>query len=134
MMRSSRLGFVMLAIVAVLVLGCETPRVQRFGMVIGLKPDTIEQYKELHADANLGVRDLLRKYNIRNLSIFLQEIEGKSYEFAYYEYTGKDYEGDLKKLSAEPRNKEWHKVCDALQIPLAGEKSWSMMEEIFFNE
>ena len=134
MMRSSRLGFVMLAIAAVLVVGCGTPQVQRFGMVIGLKPDTIEQYKELHADANPGVRDLLRKYNIRNFAIYFQEIEGKAYEFAYYEYTGKDYEGDLNRLSAEPRNKEWIKVCSALQIPLAGQKSWSMMEEIFFNE
>ena len=28
----------------------------------------------------------------------------------------------------------WIKVCSALQIPLAGQKSWSMMEAIYFNE
>jgi L-rhamnose mutarotase len=102
-------------------------------MVIGIKPEKIESYKELHAADNPGVRDLLRKYNMHNFSIFLTDIDGKWYEFGYYEYTGDDYEGDMKKLAQEPRNIEWLKVCDPMQIPLKGEESWKMMEQVYYN-
>jgi L-rhamnose mutarotase len=103
-------------------------------MVIGIRPDKIGQYKALHADTNPGVRDLLNKYHMHNFSIYLHKIEGKYYEFGYYEYTGDDYEGDMAKLDAEPRTKEWLAVCDPLQIPLKGYKSWAVMEEVYHND
>ncbi len=112
----------------------EKKQVKRIGMVVGINPDKIEEYKKLHADSNPGVRDLLNKYHMHNFSIFLQEIEGKYYEFGYYEYTGDDYEGDMAKLDAEPRNKEWLKICDPMQIPLAGSKGWTQMKQVYFNE
>ena len=110
------------------------PEVKRFGMVIGIRPEKIKEYKRLHADDNPGVRDLLTKYNMHNFSIFLHEIDGNWYEFGYYEYTGSDYEGDMARLAEEPRNKEWLEKCDPMQIPLPGEKSWSMMETVYYNE
>ena len=108
--------------------------IKRVGMVVGIRPDKIEEYKRLHADSNQGVRDLLRKYHMRNFSIFLQQIEGNWYEFGYYEYDGGDFEGDMAKLAAEPRNIEWLKFCDPLQLPLPGAKGWTEMERIYFNE
>ncbi len=107
---------------------------KRVGMVVGIKPDMIEKYKELHAEGNPGVRDLLNKYHMHNFSIFLQEIDGKWYEFGYYEYTGDDFEGDMAKLAAEPRNIEWLKVCDPMQIPLPGSEGWTEMERVYFNQ
>ena len=56
---------------------CGGKSIQRFGMVVGIDPDVIDEYKELHADSNPGVRDLLTKYNMQNFSIYLHEIEGK---------------------------------------------------------
>ena len=114
--------------------GCSTQSTKRVGMVIQLQPKKLEEYKRLHADSNPGVRDLLVKYHLRNFSIFLQKIEGKWYEFGYYEYTGKDFEADMAKLDAEPRNKEWLKVCDPMQMPLAGSKGWTQMEQVYFNK
>jgi L-rhamnose mutarotase len=108
--------------------------VLRFGMVIGLKPDVIDEYKRLHADDNEGVRDLLSKYNMQNFNIFLHEIDGKWYEFGYYEYVGDDYDGDMAKLDAEPRNKAWLEVCDPMQLPLPGQKGWAMMDRVYFNK
>ena len=108
--------------------------IKRVGMVVGINPDVIEEYKRLHADNYAGVRDLLTKYHMHNFSIFLQEIDGKWYEFGYYEYTGDDFEGDMAKLDKEPRNSEWLKVCDPMQIPLPGEKGWTVMERVYFNE
>ena len=108
--------------------------IKRVGMVIGLKSEKIKEYKKLHANGNLGVRDLLDKYNIHNFSIFIRKIDNKWYEFAYYEYTGNDYKGDIQKLSHEKRNIEWLKQTDSMQIPLPGEKGWSIMEEVYFNK
>ena len=59
---------------------------------------------------------------------------GAYYEFAYYEYVGTDYEADMASMSAEPRNIEWLKICDAMQVPLPGHRSWVQMEQVYFNE
>jgi L-rhamnose mutarotase len=40
----------------------------------------------------------------------------------------------MAKLDAEERNIEWLKICDPMQIPLKGHKSWAMMEEVFHND
>jgi L-rhamnose mutarotase len=107
---------------------------KRFGMVIGMRPDRISAYEALHAASNGGVRDLLNKYNMHNFSIYLKEIEdGRYYLFGYYEYTGTDFAGDMARLAAEPRNQEWLSSTDPMQIPLAGESSWSVMREVYYN-
>ena len=104
-------------------------------MVIKLKPEVLTEYKRLHADSYSGVRDLLTKYNMRNFNIFLHQLDdGNWYEFGYYEYVGDDYEADMAALDKEPRNIEWLKVCDPMQIPLKGETSWAIMERVYFNE
>jgi L-rhamnose mutarotase len=103
-------------------------------MVIGVKPDKLSAYEALHAASNAGVRDLLEKYHMHNFSIYLHKLDdGKYYLFGYYEYTGTDYTGDMAKLSAEPRNQQWLSVTDAMQAPLAGEKSWAPMKEVYHN-
>ena len=135
MAGAKKFGMVVLWVVIISsLMGCAQPKVKRVGMVIGIRPEIIEEYKALHADSNPGVRDLLDKYHMHSFSIFLHEIDGKYYEFGYYEYTGDDYEGDMAKLAAEPRNKEWLSVCDPMQIPLKGYKSWAQMEEVYHND
>ena len=125
---------VSLIVMVTVMAGCQQAKVKRVGMVIGIKPEKIAEYKELHADSNPGVRDLLNKYHMHNFSIYLQEIDGKYYEFGYYEYTGKDFEADMAKLAAEPRNKEWLAICDPMQIPLEGHDSWAEMELVYRND
>ena len=108
---------------------------KRIGMVIGIKPDQIEAYKKVHAASNPGVRDLLQKANMSNFSIFIRKLDdGRYYLFNYYEYVGSDFEGDMAKLAAEPRNNEWLLVTDAMQIPLEGQKTWALMEEVYHND
>jgi len=112
----------------------EPREVKRVGVVIGLRPEMIDEYKRLHADKNAGVRDLLNKYHLHNYSIYLHKMpDGKWYEFGYYEYTGNDFDGDMAKMNAEPRIVEWLKQCDAMQIPLPGSDSWTEMERVYFN-
>jgi L-rhamnose mutarotase len=105
---------------------------RRFGRVIGLREDQAEAYRALHAGP--GVRDLLTAYNLRNFNIFIHRLpDGKIYEFAYVEYVGDDYEADMKRLAREPRNLEWLKLCDPMQLPLPGEHGWAEMEQVYLN-
>lgn len=107
--------------------------VKRVGMVIGLRPEKIEEYRQLHDGP--GVRDLLCQANLRDFSIFLCQIEdGRYYEFATYDYVGDDFDADMAWLAAQPHNQDWLAVCDPMQLPLNGQSSWSQMEEIFYNE
>jgi L-rhamnose mutarotase len=107
--------------------------VQRFGMVIGLRPDCQARYRELHAGP--GVRHILRAANIQNFSIYLQVMpDGKLYEFGYYEYVGAAYATDMANLAANPTYREWLAQCDPMQIPLPGHTSWAMMESVYFQE
>ena len=107
---------------------------RRVGMVVKIDSTRLEEYLALHADSNPGVRDLLVKYHLRNFSIFLAKLDdGNYYEFGYYEYTGENYDADMAALDAEPRNKEWLKICDPMQIPFKGETSWKKMKKVYFN-
>jgi L-rhamnose mutarotase len=110
----------------------DEPRVQRIGMVIGLRDEDEAAYRRLHADDEPGVRDLLTKHGIRHFSIYLHRLpDGRLYEFAHFEYVGDDLEADLAALDAEPRNVAWLARCDPMQVPLPGEASWARMEPIY---
>ena len=109
--------------------------VKRIGMVIGIKPDQIHEYKRLHADNYAGVRDLLTQANMHNFSIFMHQLDdGNTYLFGYYEYTGDDFEADMRWLAGQPRNKEWLAVTDAMQQPLQGNDGWATMKQVYYND
>jgi len=107
---------------------------KRIGMVIGIRTDWMAAYEQLHAASNPGVRDLLNKYHMHNFSIFVHELDdGRLYLFGYYEYNGDDYEGDMERLAAEPRNADWLAVTAPMQLPVRDAKAWSMMREVYHN-
>jgi L-rhamnose mutarotase len=113
-------------------------RVQRYGMIIGVKPEMIEQYKSLHAKPWPGVVTKIRDCNIRNYSIYLKEVEhGKYYLFSYFEYVGGDFEADMAKMAEDPTTQEWWKQTDPCQkpVPIRGDKEfWASMEEVFHTD
>ena len=60
-------GALAILVVASFLMGAATQKpkpIKRVGMVVGIKPEKIEEYKRLHADSNAGVRDLLNKYHM----------------------------------------------------------------------
>jgi len=113
----------------------DTVKVQRFGMVTGLKPEEMAYYKKLHAAVWPGVLKKIKNCNIRNYSIYIQKIDGKYFLFSYFEYTGTDFNGDMAKMAADSTTQRWWKETDPTQIPLpeaaAQKKSWQNMEEVF---
>ena len=107
---------------------------QRIGMVIGVKPEKIEDYKRLHAAVWPEVLARISACNIRNYSIFLKEPENLL--FSFFEYHGTDYAGDMAKMAADPKTQEWWAVCMPCQAPLDTRKEgewWAGMEEVFFH-
>ena len=109
--------------------------VKRFGWVTGIKPEKIDYYKKLHVNPWPGVVAMIQECNIRNFSIFLKEIGGKRYLFAYLEYTGEDFDSDMAKMAADPETQRWWKETDPCQLPLpdaaAEGKIWADTEEVF---
>ncbi|MBK3746107.1 L-rhamnose mutarotase [Paraburkholderia aspalathi] len=108
---------------------------QRMGMMIGLEAEKIAEYKALHAAAWPEILALISQCNITNYSIFLKEPENLL--FSYWEYTGEDFESDMAKMAADPKNQEWWSYCIPCQKPLATRKDgewWAMMEEVFHHD
>lgn len=108
---------------------------QRMGMVIGVKPEKIAEYKRLHANAWPEILARLSERNIRNYTIFLREPENLL--FGYWEYHGEDFAADAAKMAADPRNKDWWALTGPCQQPLesrAGGEWWAMMEEVFHHD
>lgn len=105
---------------------------QRMGMVIGLEPEAVEEYKRLHADVWPAVLRMISECNIRNYSIYLKEPENLL--FGYWEYHGTDFEADAAKMAADPETQRWWSVCKPCQKPLDTRKEgewWAMMDEVF---
>jgi len=109
--------------------------VRRYGMVLGVREDKIEEYKKLHAAVWPGVLAKIEECNIRNYSIYLRKLpDGKHYLFSYFEYTGKDFDADMAKMAADPTTQKWWDVCEPCQVPFQDRKEgewWTGMEEVF---
>lgn len=113
----------------------ETPKIVRYGMITGLKSGKLAHYKALHAAVWPEVLKKITECNIRNYSIYVKEIDDKPYLFSYFEYTGNDFAGDMKKMAADTATQRWWKKTAPTQIPLpdaaAKGETWSIMEEVF---
>jgi L-rhamnose mutarotase len=105
----------------------------RYGQVIGLKPDAVARYEELHAAVWPEVLATIEACNIRNYSIFRRDLT----LFAYFEYHGVDFAADMTRMAADPKTQEWWSVCMPLQEPLpdrAEGEWWASMREVFHTD
>lgn len=107
----------------------------RYGSVIGVKEEKLDEYKRLHADVWPGVLRMIDECNIRNYSIYLGQLDdGNYYLFSYFEYTGDDFDADMKKMADDPTTQKWWSVCEPCQIPQKNRKEgewWMTMQEVF---
>jgi len=106
---------------------------KRYGSVIGVRPEKLEEYKRLHAAVWPGVLDMIRACNIRNYSIYFKD----GLLFSYFEYVGDDFEADMARMAADSLTQEWWAVCKPCQDPLPTRGDgewWASMEEVFHCE
>ncbi|AUH65800.1 L-rhamnose mutarotase [Paracoccus zhejiangensis] len=108
---------------------------QRMGMMIGLKPGKVAEYKALHAAAWPAVLARISASNIRNYTIFLREPE--NILFGTWEYHGTDFAADMAAIAADPVTQDWWRLTDPCQEPLASRTDgewWAMMDEVFHHD
>ena len=106
---------------------------KRCGSVIGLRPEQMAEYKRLHAAVWPDILAQIQRSNIRNYSIYHKD----GFLFAYFEYVGRDFDGDMAKMAADPLTQEWWAVMKPMQQPLdtrAEGEWWANMDEVFHHD
>ena len=106
---------------------------QRFGQIIGLKPDQIENYERLHAAVWPEVLATIHACNIRNYSIFRYHTT----LFAYFEYVGDDFAADMARMAADPKTREWWTCTEPMQEPVPDRPPatwWATLREVFHTD
>jgi len=106
---------------------------QRFGQIIGLKPDQIENYERLHAAVWPEVLATIHACNIRNYSIFRYH----NTLFAYFEYVGDDFKADMVRMAADPKTREWWTYTEPMQEPVPDREPgtwWAPLREVFHTD
>ncbi len=103
---------------------------KRHGQLIKVKPGMLEEYTKYHAEVWPGILEKITECNIRNYSIYHKD----GFLFAYFEYVGSDFEGDMKKMADDPLTQKWWAIMMPMQEPLEtrGEGEWwAELEELF---
>jgi len=106
---------------------------KRIASVIGLSPESIEQYEALHSDVWPGVLTRLSESNITNYSIYRYG----ELLFSYFEYIGDNYDADMAATAADPTTQQWWAVCKPLQRPVddrAEGEWWKVIPELFHQD
>ena len=106
---------------------------KRYGMVIGVRPERLDEYRRLHADVWPDVLKMIGECNIRNYSIYYRD----GFLFSYFEYHGGDFDADMARMAADPTTQKWWEVCEPCQEPLEARKDgewWADMEEVFHTD
>lgn len=134
------LGGLLLALGAAAASGAEASKKTpaRFGSVVGLRGEKLQEYKKLHAAVWPEVAKTIRDVNIRNYSIYLRKLpDGNYYLFSYFEYVGRDFAADMAKMAADPQTRRWWTFTDPCQTPLPDRKpgeQCAAMEEVFHQD
>jgi L-rhamnose mutarotase len=106
---------------------------KRYGQILKVRPEKIEEYVRYHAAVWPEVLKTIRDCNIRNYSIFLKD----DMLFAYFEYIGSDYKADMAKMAADAKTQEWWEIMEPMQEPIptrAAGEWWASMKEVFHSD
>jgi L-rhamnose mutarotase len=102
-------------------------------MVLRVKPEATERYKQYHAAVWPEVLERIEKCGIHNYSIYFKD----GFLFSYFEYSGDDFAADMARMAADPKTQEWWAIMEPMQDPLPTRKPgewWADMEEVFHTD
>lgn len=103
---------------------------RRYGMVNRVRSGCEEEYRRFHAAVWPEVLQMIRDCNIANYSIYWKD----NLLFSYFEYHGRDFNADMRKMAAHPKTQEWWALMEPMQDPLATRDPgewWAAMAEVF---
>ena len=101
---------------------------KRFIMYSQLKPEKIKDYVNLHKEPWPELLALLSDCNIQNYSISIRKDE----LYTYYEYVGKDYDGDMEKMNGSEVMKKWWTFSKPCFLHHEQGKYYEDLTEIFY--
>lgn len=104
--------------------------VTRYGWVIQVKAEKLEEYKALHANPWPEIDSMLKVCNIQNYSIYYRD----GLLFSYLEYTGDDFEADMALMATDSMTNVWWALTDPCQEPVESAKEgvwWADLEEVY---
>lgn len=113
---------------------------KRICQIIKLKPEALEEYKEIHSRVWPSVLDALRKHHIIDYSIYLWSSSPELHVLiATMKYDGEDYEKDMAAIAADPETQRWWKMTDPMQesfnVGATGSGQavpwWTELQEVF---
>src|SRR3977135_2442880 len=74
---------------------------QRYGMLIGIHPEKIDEYRRLHSAVWPAVVEHIELSNISNYTIYLREPE--NILFSHFAYHGDNFEADMAAMARDPQ-------------------------------
>lgn len=98
---------------------------KRMLQVIGIKPECLNEYCDLHDHIWPEVANAIKQAHLENYSIFY--LNGQLMQ--YMEYTGTAFEEDMHWLSQCDAMQRWCVLCRTMQIPDSGQ--WTDAAEVF---
>jgi len=104
--------------------------VTRYGWVIQVKAEKLEEYKTLHANPWPEIDSMLKVCNIQNYSIYYRD----GLLFSYLEYTGENFSADMEKMAADSMTNVWWALTDPCQEPVESAEEgvwWADLEEVY---
>ncbi|KAK3719298.1 hypothetical protein LTR37_004517 [Vermiconidia calcicola] len=110
---------------------------RRIAQIVRLKRDSLQAYKECHANVWPAVFDQIKDCNISDYSIYLDE-ESMTL-FATMKYNGIDFEADMEKMRTSQEVRRWWEMTDNMQESFVeGSQGstdpkgwWKGLEEVF---
>ncbi|RXK41397.1 hypothetical protein M231_01302 [Tremella mesenterica] len=112
---------------------------KRICQVIRVKPERLEEYKEVHSEVWPQVLDTLKKANIVDYTIHY--FAPLSLLIAHLRYLGKDYEADMALIRSDETTRRWWALTDGMQesfvdgaVGSENGEWWMNAEEVFRME
>lgn len=113
------------------------PEPKRLAQIVRLKRDSLQAYKDCHANVWPGVLAQIKACNIDDYSIFLDERSMILY--ATMKYLGNDFDKDMAAMAANPEVQKWWAMTDDMQESLVEGSTgsmdprgwWAPLEEVF---
>jgi L-rhamnose mutarotase len=101
---------------------------KRFAFIARMMPGHMVQLKKILAEPPASLLRHCVDHSIQNVSLFTHADR----VCLYYEYSGKEYEKDIRALQAEPIFKSWK---SRIYAHLCGEKrdAWMQMRSVFYT-
>ena len=101
---------------------------------VGIRPEALETYLELHRQQPDAVRRAMRAAHIQNYRMYL--LRSQNVVISVSERDAATLAADKRQMDNDPIMQDWLRTCRAMQIALPGERNeppslWAALPEVY---